>query len=59
MLTGLIEGEERWGLLEGVEEVGGLGLVTAETACCNSFAHFHHSVPGSEGGRLAVALEAL
>ena len=35
------------------------GLVTAITACCNSLAHFHRSVPGSAGGRLGRAWEAL
>ena len=52
-----VEVEERRGRLLGGS--GGLGLITAETACCNSFAHFHRSVPGSAGGRLGVALEAL
>ena len=33
----------------------GLRLVTAKTACCNSFAHFQRSVSGSAGGRLEVA----
>ena len=42
-------------VVEGVEGVGGLGLVTAKTACCNSLAHCHRSVPGSAGGRLGVA----
>ena len=35
------------------------GLVTAITACCNSLAHIHRSVPGSAGGRLGRAWEAL
>ena len=37
----------------------GLGLVTAKTACCNSFAHFQRSVSGSAGGRLEVAFFVL